>query len=123
MNRSNATVAAAAILAVGGLLQAALRVEETGPKIAWVETATPLAPDALDDPLLVRRGRALTGVAILVSAALALGAAPGVSLASAPAIEVGRPFPDLALGTLDGEVRRVSDFRGTKLVLHVFASW
>ena len=38
-------------------------------------------------------------------------------------IAVGQPFPDLALPTLDGEVRSISDYRGTKVVLHVFASW
>ena len=46
---------------------------------------------------------------------------PRVAGAQGP--DVGEPFPDIALRTLDGEERRVSDFRGTKLVLHVFASW
>ncbi len=47
-----------------------------------------------------------------------------------PAIEattweprVGEPFPDLALPTLEGSVQSISDFRGQKLILHVFASW
>ena len=45
--------------------------------------------------------------------------------AAAPAadIEVGKPFPGLRLPTLDGELRSIEDFRGTKVVLHVFASW
>lgn len=55
-----------------------------------------------------------TAAALLVLTALPALAAPP---------EVGEPFPDLALRTLDGEVARVSDYRGTKLVLHVFASW
>ncbi len=36
----------------------------------------------------------------------------------------GDPFPDLALPSLaDGSPTRLSDFRGTKVMLHVFASW
>jgi len=39
-------------------------------------------------------------------------------------IEVGSPFPDLVLPSIDnGAPRRVSEFRGRKLALHVFASW
>ena len=63
--------------------------------------------------------RALT----LLCLVAALGTAADARAATAPILEVGQPFPDLALRTLDGEVRRVSDYRGTKLVLHVFASW
>ena len=37
---------------------------------------------------------------------------------------VGQPFPHIALPLLDdGRPVSVSDFRGRKLVLHVFASW
>ena len=36
---------------------------------------------------------------------------------------VGEPFPDLALPTLEGSTRSISDFRGQKVILHVFASW
>ena len=36
---------------------------------------------------------------------------------------VGEPFPDLALPTLGGSTRSISDFRGQKVILHVFASW
>ncbi len=59
---------------------------------------------------------------LLLLAALVL-AGTGALSAAGPEIEVGQLFPDLALRTLDGDVRRVSDYRGTKLVLHVFASW
>jgi len=39
-------------------------------------------------------------------------------------IEVGEPFPDIVLPALeDGSARRISDYRGHKLILHVFASW
>lgn len=37
--------------------------------------------------------------------------------------EVGRPFPAVELPALDGQVRSIREFRGTKVVLHVFASW
>ncbi len=36
---------------------------------------------------------------------------------------VGEPFPDLALPTLEGSTKSISDFRGQKVILHVFASW
>jgi len=38
--------------------------------------------------------------------------------------EVDRPFPDLTLPSLeDGRPTSLADFRGQKIVLHVFASW
>ena len=43
---------------------------------------------------------------------------------AASRIEEGRPFPDLTLPALeDGRPLSVADFRGRKIVLHVFASW
>ena len=36
---------------------------------------------------------------------------------------VGEPFPDLVLPTLEGSMKSISDFRGQKVILHVFASW
>jgi hypothetical protein len=36
---------------------------------------------------------------------------------------VGQAFPALTLPTLDGTARTIADFRGQKIVLHVFASW
>ena len=37
---------------------------------------------------------------------------------------VGEPFPTIALPALeDGRPRSIADFRGKKVVLHVFASW
>jgi hypothetical protein len=39
-------------------------------------------------------------------------------------IEVGRPFPGLWLpAASDGRPMSVAQFRGRRLVLHVFASW
>ncbi len=39
-------------------------------------------------------------------------------------LEVGARFPDLVLPTLeDGRPASLRDFRGRKVILHVFASW
>ena len=39
-------------------------------------------------------------------------------------IQVGQAFPHLVLPTIDtGEPLSVADFRGEKLILHLFASW
>ena len=38
--------------------------------------------------------------------------------------EVGEPFPSLAFPSLeDGKPTSLADFRGHKVILHVFASW
>lgn len=38
--------------------------------------------------------------------------------------EVGEPFPEVALPTLDGgEPATLAAYRGDKIILHVFASW
>ena len=38
--------------------------------------------------------------------------------------EVGKPFPELTLPSLeDGTRTSIADFRGKKVLLHVFASW
>ncbi len=43
---------------------------------------------------------------------------------TAQVLEVGEPFPLLQLPHLDdGGPGSVADYRGEKLVLHVFASW
>jgi hypothetical protein len=39
-------------------------------------------------------------------------------------LEVGRPFPEIALPRLtDGSPATIAQFRGRKLLLHIFASW
>jgi len=44
--------------------------------------------------------------------------------AEAPRIEVGSPFPEIVLPAAeDGRPRSIADFRGRKVILHVFASW
>ncbi len=58
-------------------------------------------------------------LAISVSVALGTGAS-----AQSPQFEVGQPFPDIVLPSLeDGRPTSIADFRGKKLILHVFASW
>ncbi len=43
---------------------------------------------------------------------------------SVPVIEEGVAFPDLLFPRLaDGEAGSVRDYRGKKLILHIFASW
>ena len=37
--------------------------------------------------------------------------------------EVGEPFPDLTLPTLEGNPLSIRAFRGKKTVLHIWASW
>ena len=38
--------------------------------------------------------------------------------------QVGHPFPDLTLPALqDGRPASIRDYRGQKVILHVFASW
>ncbi len=47
-----------------------------------------------------------------------------VALAQRPgAFVVGRPFPNLVLPALDGKPMSLADFRGKKVILHIFASW
>jgi len=39
-------------------------------------------------------------------------------------LEVGRPFPSITLPLLkDGSPASIADFRGEKIIIHVFASW
>ena len=66
----------------------------------------------------------LIAVGALTAGALAF-AASGERQGRAPTLfEVGRPFPDLALPDFaDGRPRSIADFRGRKIILHVFASW
>jgi len=56
--------------------------------------------------------------------ALALFCASGMASA-APALKVGQPFPIISLPLCGNEAEHESimDFRGQKLMLHLFASW
>jgi len=58
-------------------------------------------------------------IAVLLLA-VGTGAAANVP---APFVE-GQPFPTMALPSMaDGSPASIADFRGNKLVLHLFASW
>ncbi len=60
-------------------------------------------------------------IALAITVSIALGAD---ALAQSPHFEVGQPFPDIVLPSLeDGRPASIADFRGKKLILHVFASW
>ncbi len=60
----------------------------------------------------------LTGLAVL-----AAGGSSAWTSSQDP-FRVGEPFPDLLLpAAADGRTASLADFRGQKLVLHVFASW
>ena len=55
---------------------------------------------------------------------LALSTMSHTPAIAASVLRVNEPFPDLALPALDGgKPLSISDFRGKKVVLHVFASW
>lgn len=57
-----------------------------------------------------------------IAAALAL--VTGQAVLGTPPLKVGQPFPDIALPALaDGAPRSIADFRGQKVILHIFASW
>ncbi len=54
----------------------------------------------------------------------ATGTGSGRRSASAPGVaRAGDPAPDFELTTLDGDTVRLSDFRGTPVVLNFWASW
>jgi hypothetical protein len=62
-------------------------------------------------------------LSVLFIAAVLLPTATAASGAPAQT-EVGQPFPDLVFPTVDGESTvRLSDHRGTRVLLIEFASW
>ena len=57
-------------------------------------------------------------------AATALAAALSPVVVGAPGLQEGEPFPDIVLPSMtDGRPMSLADFRGRKVILHVFASW
>ena len=65
----------------------------------------------------------LSGIALLTCVFLLT---PGsVSAQDRPPIGVkaGEMYPDFLLPTLDGEIHRLSQYRGKKILLFHFASW
>jgi len=58
------------------------------------------------------------------SALISIGAAASAAAQTAPAFEVGETFPAIVLLDADGSApRSIADFRGQKIILHMFASW
>ncbi len=63
-------------------------------------------------------------VLCLVSILLCASTGSALRLEQRPMeLKVGQPFPTLRLPTLDGGFKSIADFRGKKVILHVFASW
>lgn len=66
----------------------------------------------------------LTGWTALVALLLSTAAAPAAAQVQDTGFEVGDRFPEVPLPSLeDGSLHSLSDLRGDKIVLHVFASW
>ncbi len=58
----------------------------------------------------------------LFLSALLVAAAP--ALAAKDRFPVNQPFPNIALPALaDGRPASIADYRGKKVLLHIFASW
>lgn len=61
---------------------------------------------------------------LLVTIVTLLGISALAHAGEPPKILVGQPFPAIVLPSLaDGEPMSIRDFRGEKVVLHIFASW
>ena len=61
---------------------------------------------------------------VFLLAGLGVARADSLALQPAPRFSVGDAFPLIALPALeDGRARSIADFRGRKVILHVFASW
>ncbi len=68
--------------------------------------------------------RAIRPLGVVVWLAAAMGATPSDAQAQDTGFEVGQPFPTLSFPALeDGRPRSIADFRGQRIILHVFASW
>lgn len=56
--------------------------------------------------------------------ALALLLVASIGTAAPSGLQVGQPFPHLTLPALeDGQPLSLTDFRGEKVILHIWASW
>jgi len=85
-------------------------------------------PTSSPPDLVTDAGVGLTRLARILGRPLAMSRDAGVaSLADAPAEQQARleslEAPDFELPDLGGRRRRLSDFRGKKILLHAFASW
>lgn len=63
-------------------------------------------------------------VSLLLASEMALTGSGQSAGRPATPLEVGRAFPAITLPDIaDGRPRAIADFRGRKIILHVFASW
>ena len=61
---------------------------------------------------------------IFISAGIFAGSIRAGEGEEKPAFGIGRPFPDLTFPSAeDGRPMSLAQFRGRKVLLHVFASW
>jgi len=61
---------------------------------------------------------------LLLASGMALVVSGQSGRPSGAPLEVGRPFPGISLPDIgDGRPRTIAEFRGRKVILHVFASW
>ena len=68
--------------------------------------------------------RAIRRLGVVVWRAAAMAATPSDAQGQDTGFEVGQPFPTLSFPTLeDGRPSSIADFRGQRIILHVFASW
>jgi hypothetical protein len=68
--------------------------------------------------MIIKRSSAILCLVLGTTGAVPLGAQTG------SALTVGETFPDLVLPSLrDGTPTSLAQFRGQKVILHVFASW
>lgn len=92
------------------------------PPVIQVTVAAPGLVDRIVE--LVHLHAMSVGGILIVCSLLLLVSAPGPAQRPAPPFSVGELFPDIAFPALaDGSPTRLSDFRGRKVMLHVFASW
>jgi hypothetical protein len=55
---------------------------------------------------------------------VAISAQTTLPKGSSAAFQIGQPFPDIVLPSLkDGKPASLAQYRGQKLILHIFASW
>ncbi len=68
--------------------------------------------------------RSIRRLGVVVWLAAPMAATPYDAQAQETDFEVGQPFPTLSFPALeDGRPRSIADFRGQRVILHVFASW
>jgi len=75
---------------------------------------------------MLRRRFSAPALTVFAAALFACGGGRPVEALEDPVlkVEVGQPVPDIVLPSIaDGSPASLAQFRGKKIVLHVFASW